>query len=147
MEDPTTYHWSSCAAYALGTLNPLITFHPSYLLRAPQEKGKAWDDLKLVLPRAREKGIRIWASIVPPSESPPQAKMYAEPFKLDYERWGVEFAKLSVQETNLVAWSIDDYTHNLAKTYTPEYVRKMLAASRAINWAVPSPCEPTPLPP
>ena len=25
------------------------TFHPSYLLRAPQEKAKAWDDLKLVL--------------------------------------------------------------------------------------------------
>jgi DNA polymerase len=25
------------------------TFHPSYLLRSPQEKGKAWDDLKLVL--------------------------------------------------------------------------------------------------
>lgn len=25
------------------------TFHPSYLLRSPGEKGKAWDDLKLVL--------------------------------------------------------------------------------------------------
>jgi uracil-DNA glycosylase family 4 len=25
------------------------TFHPSYLLRVPTEKGKAWDDLKLVL--------------------------------------------------------------------------------------------------
>lgn len=25
------------------------TFHPSYLLRSPNEKGKAWDDLKLVL--------------------------------------------------------------------------------------------------
>jgi len=25
------------------------TFHPSYLLRAPEEKGKAWNDLKLVL--------------------------------------------------------------------------------------------------
>ena len=92
-----------------------------------------WDDLKRVLPRAREKGIRIWASIVPPSESPPRSKSYAEPFKLDYERWAVEFAKLSLLETNLVAWSIDDFTHNLAKTYTPEYVRKMLAASHAIN--------------
>jgi len=27
------------------------TFHPSYLLRAPQEKAKAWDDLKLVMER------------------------------------------------------------------------------------------------
>jgi DNA polymerase len=25
------------------------TFHPAYLLRSPQEKGKAWEDLKLVM--------------------------------------------------------------------------------------------------
>jgi hypothetical protein len=92
-----------------------------------------WDDLKLLLPRAREKGIRVWASIVPPSESPPRTKTYAEPFRLDYVRWAEEFAKLSLQETNLVAWSIDDFTHNLAKTYTPAYLKQMLDASRRIN--------------
>jgi hypothetical protein len=92
-----------------------------------------WDDLKLILPRAREKGIRIWASLVPPSESPPHTKMYAEPFKLDYQRWAVEFARLSLQHTNLVAWSIDDFTHNLTKPYTPVYVGQMLAAARRIN--------------
>ena len=92
-----------------------------------------WDDLKLILPRAREKGIRIWGSLVPPSESPPRTRMFAEPFRLDYERWAVEFAKLSLQETNLVAWSIDDFTHNLAKTYTPAYVKQMLDASHQIN--------------
>lgn len=91
-----------------------------------------WDDLKLILPRAREKGIRIWASIVPPSESPPRTKAYAEPFRLDYALWAVKFAKLGLQETNLVAWSIDDFTHNL-KFYTSDYVAKMLAAQRAIN--------------
>jgi len=92
-----------------------------------------WDDLKLLLPRAREKGIRVWASVVPPSESPPRTKSYAEPFRLDYERWAVEFAKLSLQETNLVAWSIDDFTHNLAKTYTPAYVKNMLDGAHRIN--------------
>lgn len=91
-----------------------------------------WEDLQLILPRARENGIRIWASIVPPSESPPRNKAYAEPFRLDYERWAVEFARVSLRETNLVAWSIDDFTHNL-KIYTPEYVAKMLEGSRAIN--------------
>ena len=91
-----------------------------------------WDDLKLILPRAREKGIRIWASIVPPSESPPRLKMYAEPFRLDYQRWAVEFAKLSVREPNLVAWSIDDFTHNL-KVYTPAYVKQMMDDSHRIN--------------
>jgi hypothetical protein len=87
-----------------------------------------WDDLKLILPRAREKGIRVWASIVPPSESPPRTKAYAEPFRLDYNRWAVEFAKLSLRETNL----IDDFTHNL-KFYTPAYVTNMLEAQRKIN--------------
>jgi hypothetical protein len=91
-----------------------------------------WDDLKLILPRARAKGIRVWASLVPPSESPPRTKSYAEPFRLDYERWGVEFAKLSLRETNLVAWSIDDFTHNL-KFYTLGYITNMLDAQRKIN--------------
>jgi hypothetical protein len=91
-----------------------------------------WDDLKLILPRAHEKGIRVWASIVPPSESPPRTKTYAEPFRLDYNRWAAEFANLSLHETNLVAWSIDDFTHNL-KLYTPAYVANMLEAQRKIN--------------
>jgi DNA polymerase len=25
------------------------TFHPAYLLRSPQEKSKAWEDLQLVM--------------------------------------------------------------------------------------------------
>lgn len=92
-----------------------------------------WEDLKLLLPRAREKGIRLWASLVPPSESPPHTRHYSEPFRLDYQQWAVEFAKLSLRETNLVAWSIDDFTHNLRTPYTPEYVRQMLEAARAVN--------------
>ena len=91
-----------------------------------------WDDLQLLLPRARQRGIRVWGSIVPPSESPPRVKAFAEPFRLDYKRWAVEFAKLSLRETNLVAWSIDDFTHNL-KTFTPEYVKDMLDAAREIS--------------
>jgi REP-associated tyrosine transposase len=31
VDEATAYPWSSAAAYALGTPNPLITFHPSYL--------------------------------------------------------------------------------------------------------------------
>jgi len=91
-----------------------------------------WDDLQLILPKARAKQIRVWASIVPPSESPPRLKLYAEPFRLDYQRWAVEFAKLSLREPNLVAWSIDDFTHNL-KFYTPEYVKEMQDKAHAIN--------------
>ena len=46
-----------------------------------------WDDLKAFLPQARERRIRVWVTLVPPSESPPHAKNYSEPFRLDYERW------------------------------------------------------------
>jgi hypothetical protein len=92
-----------------------------------------WDDLQLFLPLARQHGIRVWGSIVPPSESPPRSRTYAEPFRLDYERWAVEFAKLSLRETNLTGWSIDDFSANLKTTYTPQYLKKMLEAARAIN--------------
>jgi hypothetical protein len=91
-----------------------------------------WDDLQLFLPLARKQGIKVWASIVPPSESPPHSRLYAEPFRLDYDRWAVEFAKLSLHEPNLVAWSIDDFSHN-QKVYTPEFLKQMLDAARRIN--------------
>ena len=44
VQDPATYPWSSCAAYALGTPNPLLTFHPSYLglSRDPQSRRRAY---------------------------------------------------------------------------------------------------------
>jgi len=83
--------------------------------------------LKLFLPLARKAKLKVWATLVPPSEPPA-----SEPFKLDYERWASELALLSLAEPNLVAWSIDDFVHNL-KLYTPEYVRKFLAAACAIN--------------
>jgi putative transposase len=38
VEDPVAYPWSSCAAYAMGTSNRLITFHPSYLALSPYPK-------------------------------------------------------------------------------------------------------------
>jgi hypothetical protein len=71
-------------------------------------------------------------TLVPPSESPPKTKWYAEPFRLDYDKWAVEIAKLSVEQPNLVAWSIDDFTHNLA-VFTPEKTAAMLKAARATN--------------
>ena len=33
--DPSAYPWSSCAVYARGTANPLVTPHPSYLALSP----------------------------------------------------------------------------------------------------------------
>ena len=91
-----------------------------------------WEDLKRFLPLARKKNISVWVTLVPPSESPPRSKWYSEPFRLDYERWAVEIAKLSRKQRNLVAWSIDDFTHNLG-FYTPERMRGILKGAREIN--------------
>jgi hypothetical protein len=91
-----------------------------------------WDDLQRFLPLARAQNLRVWVTLVPPSESPPKQKNYSEPFRLDYERWALELARLSVIEPALVVWSIDDFAHNLT-TFTPEKLRAMLDGARQIN--------------
>ena len=42
VKDSTTYPWSGCAAYALGTPNPLIRFHPTNLTlsRCPKARQR-----------------------------------------------------------------------------------------------------------
>jgi putative transposase len=52
VEDPTAYPWSSCAAYALGTLNRVITFHPSYLALSPSAKVRQRHYQTLLAPSA-----------------------------------------------------------------------------------------------
>jgi len=91
-----------------------------------------WDDLKLFLPRAREKNIAVWVTLLPPSESPPRTKHFSEPFRLDFDRWSEALAKLSRTQPNLVAWSIDDFFHN-EKFFTPEMVKCYTDLGRKIN--------------
>jgi hypothetical protein len=55
-----------------------------------------WDDLKLFLPQAAKSSLEVWVYLVPPSESPPQAKDYSEPFRTDSQRWAEEIARLSL---------------------------------------------------
>jgi putative transposase len=52
VEDPATYPWSSCAAYALGTASSLITLHPSYLALSPYPKVRQRHYRTLLLPSA-----------------------------------------------------------------------------------------------
>lgn len=91
-----------------------------------------WDDLKRFLPLALKNKITVWVSLVPPSESKPIAKWNSEPYGMDYVRWSEEIAKLSLDYPNLVAFSIDDFVHNLT-FYTPEYVKKMTNEIDKIN--------------
>lgn len=91
-----------------------------------------WQDLQAFLPLAQRKGIKVWVTLVPPSESPPQTKAYSEPFRLDYERWAVEIARLSLRHPNLVAWSLDDFSHN-QKVFTATRLEWILSQAREIN--------------
>jgi hypothetical protein len=85
-----------------------------------------WDDLQAFLPSARKQGLRVWVTLVPPSESPPKNRNYSEPFRLDYERWALEIARLSLREPALVGWSIDDFVWN-TKDLTPRACARSLA--------------------
>jgi putative transposase len=52
VQDPAAYPWSGCAAYALGTPNPLVTFHPSYLALSPYPKVRQRQYRTFLLPSA-----------------------------------------------------------------------------------------------
>ncbi|MBI5769943.1 MAG: hypothetical protein HZA93_19365 [Verrucomicrobia bacterium] len=93
---------------------------------------KDWDDLQLFLPKAAKQGIKVWVTLVPPSESPPKAKNYSEPHRLDFQKWAEEIARLSVREKNLVGWSIDDFATN-TKAIGIDKLGAALTAARAIN--------------
>lgn len=91
-----------------------------------------WDDLKAFLPGAGKAGLRVWVTVCPPSEQPPKNSAWSEPFRLAFDRWAVEIAKLSVAEPSLVAWSVDDFSHNLA-FFTPERLREIVEGGRKVN--------------
>jgi hypothetical protein len=93
-----------------------------------------WVDLKTFLPQARKNKIKVWVTLVPPSESPPQyGTNYSEPFRLDYERWAKEIATLSIRENNLVAWSLDDFSSANTDFFTPKKLRSILKEAHNIN--------------
>ncbi|PWU12899.1 MAG: hypothetical protein C5B50_20575 [Verrucomicrobia bacterium] len=115
-----------------GLVDDLVRLHANSYNFLIHQAATDWDDLHVFLPLARQHGLRVWVSLVPPSESAPRTKLYCEPFRLDYVRWASELAKLSTTESNLVAWSIDDFPYNLG-LFTTNYVREMLDASRAAN--------------
>jgi hypothetical protein len=89
-----------------------------------------WEDLQRFLPKARAAGIRVWVTLLPPSESKPGH--YSEPYRTDYMKWADAVGALSQREPALVAWSIDDFAHNLT-TYTPEMTRMMVERARSQN--------------
>jgi putative transposase len=50
--DPPMYPWSSCAAYAFGTPNRVVAFHPSYLALSPYARVRQRQYRTLLAPSA-----------------------------------------------------------------------------------------------
>ncbi|MEA3400590.1 MAG: hypothetical protein U9R79_05025 [Armatimonadota bacterium] len=88
-----------------------------------------WEDLHVFLGETADSGLKVWVSLVPPSES---RSKKSEPFGLDYVQWARAIGQLSAQHPHLIAWSIDDFTHNLG-FYTPEYLQQMMDAAHEHN--------------
>jgi len=99
----------------------------TYIWVIPPTHPEDWEALKTFLPLAQKAKLNVWVSLRPPSEPP-----VPSPYGHNYEKWAVELATLSLKEKCLVAWSIDDFSHN-QKFFTLEYLGKVLAAARAIN--------------
>ncbi|WP_124727798.1 hypothetical protein [Staphylospora marina] len=89
-----------------------------------------WDDLRReFLPAAQAEGIRVFAYLVPPSESKARR---SEPFGTDYVAWFREIGRLSRQYPNLKGMVIDDFTENLSH-FTPDLMKKIRAAGKKEN--------------
>ncbi len=89
-------------------------------------------DLKAFLPLARAHNLRVWVTVNPPSERRPKDTRPLDQRLAEYQQWAVDFARLSLVETNFVAWSIDDFVWNL-KFFTPEATKRIVSAAREVN--------------
>ncbi len=112
-------------------LNELAEMHANSYNWLIARAKTDWEDLHTFLPLARQQGVRVWVTLLPPSESSP--KHNSGPFRQNYEKWATELAGLSVREPALVAWSIDDFAYNLKTAFTPKAMRKIVTAQRAKN--------------
>ncbi|WP_049565081.1 hypothetical protein [Nonomuraea sp. SBT364] len=90
-----------------------------------------WTDLGAeFLPAAEAAGIDVWVMLYAPGQGP-----VSRPFEHDYVAWGRELATLSKRHPNLAGWTVDDFGWDL-ETFTPEYLRRIQAAAKAVNPAL-----------
>lgn len=86
-----------------------------------------FEDLKTFLPMATKAGLKVWVTLLPPSEARTRP-LYC----INYQLWAKELAELSLKEPNLIAWSIDDFGHN-QEFYNAYYINLVVPEARRIN--------------
>lgn len=93
---------------------------------------KNFEQFKEFLPLAKKNGIEVWATLFAPAELASKHEQYLANPANDMRVWASDLATLSLTNSNLKAWSIGDFTHNL-KVYTPQYVREFQDIAKKIN--------------
>ncbi len=92
-----------------------------------------WQDFQEFLPVAREKGIKVWITLCPPSEQGGNWP-WSEPYRLDFVKWADEIGKLAEEYDNLVAMVIDDFwSGGNRELFTPAYIRELVQTLRRHN--------------
>ena len=86
-----------------------------------------FEDLKLFLPLAQKSNIKIWVSVLSPTLARGK-DMYC----INYRRWAREVGNLSLEYPCIIAFSIDDFGHNV-NFFGPTYMREVLGTLHAIN--------------
>lgn len=95
-----------------------------------------WEDLHLFLPLAKRNSIKVWVGFPGPAQTPPRITSMPSlvPYGVNYQKWVEEIALLSLEYSNLVAWSLDDvFGLNLDMLWTPEYIEELITIVHEIN--------------
>jgi hypothetical protein len=98
------------------------------ILLTDTQRGLA--ELDVLLPEAQKRGIKIWVTILPPSELSPEMRMDMR--YVDYVGTAKKIAGLSVRYENLEAWSIDNVAVD-SDFFTASYLSAITAGAKEVN--------------
>jgi hypothetical protein len=87
-------------------------------------------ELQRLLPEAQRRGIKIWATILPPSELSPELRNDMR--YVDYTGIARKIAGLSVRYSNFQAWSIDNVAVD-SEFFTPSYLEGITSGAKEVN--------------
>jgi hypothetical protein len=108
--------FSKVSASGAGTCNVLLTDTPRGL-----------SELEALLPEAQRRGVKVWVTILPPSELAPEVR--SDMRYVDYIGIARSIAALSERYESLEAWSIDNVIVD-ADFFSPAYLERITTEAR-----------------
>jgi hypothetical protein len=87
-------------------------------------------ELEVLLPEAQKRGVKVWVTILPPSEI--SAEMRMDMRYVDYTGIAKKIAGLSVRYQSLEAWSIDNVVVD-SGFFTPSYLSAITSGAKEVN--------------